>query len=284
MLKNVKEFYSPPKIADAVKLLSKYKEKAAIVAGGTSLTIRPPKNISTVISLRKLNLKYIKISTKNVVIGAMTTLGEIINAKKIKDPVGLALKDASSLAATTPIRNLITVGGNITQVYSWSNLPLLAIAAKMLIHVEGKKKSVIAAKDFFKKHPKQILGKDEIVTALEYRLSKKGEKIFAAFNKFSLTQTDYPILNAAIVITVKDKKIIDAGVVAGAVSALPQSLTKAEQFLIGKDIKDLKQHVDEFGKIVFDEINPKQDMRVSIEYKKEISKPVFERTLENLLQ
>ncbi len=279
MIKNINEFYYPRTVKECLSLIQKYKDKSSLLAGGTSLVLRPPKNISVIISLKNLPLKNIKNDGKKVTVEAMATLSDIMKSGKLKDNLGKALKQASAKAASTPVRNLISAGGNITQVYSWSNLPLVLLAADMKINVAGKTKKKISARDFFKKHPKQILGKDEIVTSFEYNLPKDNSKIYAAFDKFSLTVNDYSLLSFCVFIKVKNKKIAEAGIAAGAASAIPQIMKNTEKYLIGQDIKKIEEIAAEAGKIALSEIEPKPDMRISSEYKKEITETLVRRLI-----
>lgn len=280
----IKYFYEPKSIKEAKALINKNKGKTTLLAGGTSLSMRLPQNAESIISLRSLPLKDIVVNAETVSIGAMAKLVDIIKNKKLKDPISALFKEASAKAANTPLQNLITVGGNLTQVYSWSNLPLVAIAADVNLILLGDKKQKSKAKEFFLKHPVQQLKNGEILSAVEFPKVCKGVKRAGAFIKFSLTESDYSILSACIFLSVEKGKIKSSGVVAGAISALPQILKKSEDFLVGKALRDIDTCIDEFGSVVASEIQPKDDVRFSMEYKREISKSIFERTLQKAIE
>jgi len=283
MIKNVKEFFLPKTIKDAVKLLESGEGRSVILAGGTSFVLRPPKKAINIVSLRDLPLKKIQVGDKKVSIGSMVSLAELSKANQIKDYVGESLKEAAHRTATTSLRNLITIGGNLVQIYSWSNLAVIALTAKMTIVLTGRKTRRINARDFFLKHPTQILKPNEILTAIEYNLPASKNILTSAFAKFSLTQNDYSLLSAGIYLKIKERKIVDAGVAAGAISALPQVLSNVEKFLISKHIEDIDSLSAEVGKIASSQINPKPDFRVTGEYKIAIAKTIFEDTMKKAL-
>lgn len=107
-------------IKEAVKLLTKYKGKAKISAGGTDLVgILKEKSLpeypEAVINLKAISgLNYIKEDEQGLKIGSLTTMSAIANSPAIKETYRL-LSEAAESVATPQIRNMCTIGGNLAQ-------------------------------------------------------------------------------------------------------------------------------------------------------------------------
>jgi len=124
------------------------------------------------------------------------------------------------------------------------------------------------AKDFFAKPPKTLLGKD-IVVEIKIPLNPApGKNNFWAWKKFSLTETDYPLVCIGAACEIENKIMKNIRIVATALSLLPQRFFNAEKTLAGKELteKNLAQAIE----IMKTEAKIGNDMRVGAEYKREI--------------
>lgn len=106
-------------VEEACTVLSKNKEKASVIAGGTDLLVRMKYRASApklLINLKNIpNLSLIKEDNNgDIVIGALTKLHEIENSQLIRDRYPI-LSQASARVANLTIRNMGTLGGNICQ-------------------------------------------------------------------------------------------------------------------------------------------------------------------------
>lgn len=105
---------------EALQTLSKYKDRAALVAGGTDLlgalkdTIFPeyPEVLINLSNVQELS--YVRESRDSIRIGSLTKIHEIETNETIQEKCRL-LADAARLVATPQIRNMGTIGGNICQ-------------------------------------------------------------------------------------------------------------------------------------------------------------------------
>lgn len=119
------EYDRPESIEKAVDLLQKFKGSVKVMAGGTSLisALRLkifPNYPERIISLKGIkDLKYIKEEAGVLKIGALTTLGNMLDNKLVNDSYK-ALVDAALTSAPPQQRNLMTIGGEICKdLYSW---------------------------------------------------------------------------------------------------------------------------------------------------------------------
>jgi xanthine dehydrogenase YagS FAD-binding subunit len=117
------EYVKVTSVAQAVSLLAKHQEKAAILAGGSDLLglmkdrlegpkLKMPQSLIDIKGIKDLN--YIKEQKGGVKIGATTTLSGIIASSLLRDKYPL-LVQAASQVGVPQIRNVGTVGGNLCQ-------------------------------------------------------------------------------------------------------------------------------------------------------------------------
>lgn len=106
---------------EALRMLSRYKDGVALIAGGTDLLGALKDSILPAYPEVLVNLKTvqglasIKENHDSIRIGTMTTLHELETSKTIQRKCRL-LADAAASVATPQIRNMGTIGGNICQL------------------------------------------------------------------------------------------------------------------------------------------------------------------------
>ena len=112
------ELYQPVQVEDALEIANRYADRGWLVGGGQDtygwLKDRA-KSADALIDLSAIDeLRGISETSDGIEIGALTTLTEIINSELIKERFSL-LTDAASVAASPQIRNIGTLGGNVSQ-------------------------------------------------------------------------------------------------------------------------------------------------------------------------
>lgn len=231
------------------------------------------------IDISKFKLNYIKGAKSNIKIGALTTIADLLKSKDVKKYYGGLLHDAAYFIASTPLRNLITVGGNITQVYPWSDLPLAFLLAGAKVSIAGKsgKKSIPYAA-LLKKHPTAIVG-NSIVTDIVLP-NKSGYK--GGFIKFSKTNFDYAIVDVAVVVKIENNVFKDVRMGVSAAAPLPQLLEKASAMLKGKKTTD-KEAIQAAVEAAAKEARITKDIRVSVDYKRDIIPALLKRIIDRLI-
>ena len=112
------ELYQPVQVEDALEIANRYADRGWLVGGGQDtygwLKDRA-KSVDALIDLSAIDeLRGISENGEGIEIGALTTLTEIINSEVIKDKFSL-LTEAASVVASPQIRNIGTIGGNVSQ-------------------------------------------------------------------------------------------------------------------------------------------------------------------------
>ena len=112
------ELYQPIQVEDALEIANRYAERGWLVGGGQDtygwLKDRA-KSVDALIDLSAIEeLRGIRETTEGVEIGALTTLTEIVNSDVLQSIFSL-LTDAAAFVASPHIRNIGTLGGNVSQ-------------------------------------------------------------------------------------------------------------------------------------------------------------------------
>jgi len=112
------ELYQPTQVEDALAIADRLAERGWLVGGGQDtygwLKDRA-KSADALIDLSGIeSLRGIRETAEGIEIGALTTLTEIANNPLIRERYSL-LADAASVVASPQIRNIGTIGGNLSQ-------------------------------------------------------------------------------------------------------------------------------------------------------------------------
>ena len=147
------QYLAPRTTEEALEIMSRYKGKVRIIAGGTDIMnllrhrlLSPP----YVMSLKGVaGLTGVKKTRGALVIAAGTTLRNIAGAPEVRASFA-AIAQSAGLVAAPPIQNIATIGGNLLQgtrclFYNQSELvrgaspPCLKQGGKVCAAVEGSK-------------------------------------------------------------------------------------------------------------------------------------------------
>ena len=111
-------YLAPRTEKEAVEMLSRYRGKVGIVAGGTDMVNRLRQRLVSpayVMSLKGVeHFRGIESRKGCIVISAGTTLREVGESEAVSGTF-TALAEAAGLVAAPPIRNVATIGGNLLQ-------------------------------------------------------------------------------------------------------------------------------------------------------------------------
>ena len=112
------ELYQPVQVEDALEIASRFADRGWLVGGGQDtygwLKDRA-KSVDALIDLSGIeSLRGVRETDDGIEIGALTTLTEVINNEIIQQRYSL-LSDAAKQVASPQIRNIGTLGGNVSQ-------------------------------------------------------------------------------------------------------------------------------------------------------------------------
>lgn len=230
------------------------------------------------------SFKLIVENKTNFQVGALATASEIIDNKLIQEKFPV-LHQAASKLASTQIRNVATVGGNICNVSPSGDMTAALIALKATCHIidcDGNERKELLS-SFIRGLKKTSLTKKEIIKNITIP-KNASQNLKSGFEKVgSRKSMEISIVSLAYHLQLNNDGIIThAGVACGAVAPTIPFTSTACEFLIGKNIHTIPERdKEEFAKRVLTYANPISDIRASDWYRKEvlfnISKTIFER-------
>jgi aerobic carbon-monoxide dehydrogenase medium subunit len=258
----------------AIELLSA-NDEAKIIAGGHSLLplmrLRLARPAMLVDISRIGDLAYIREDGSQVAIGALTRHHDVANSEALRELAPIVAYTAS-LIGDPQVRHLGTIGGSCAHADPASDMPsvLLALDAEFVIRGPDGKSRTLTAADFFKGLFEPDLASNEVLA--EIRVPKTTGRGWS-YLKFHRRAQDWAMVGVAAL----------AGDGAGPAIALtnmgerPLRAAGVEQALAGgADPATAAQRADEGT-------SPPSDTFASAEYRKELSKVLVRRALEEAM-
>ncbi len=273
-MKNVTEYLYPSDLSQALILYAEHEE-SAYIAGGTHLAAESRNNTKRLIDITRLGLNEIIDGNGEVQVGATATITEMYSSPEISKVGNGVLKKACQLIADTPLRNAITLGGNISRLYTWVGLPvvLLTLDAEVeIMNLHGERKRVPAADHFANGGVKD----GDLILKVRFPVRNAW---FHSYEKFSLTTADYTWLTIAFAAEVKDGKITDARLAVSRITKATR-LKAVENALIGQEIANID--VESLLTVLESSVDIVKDFRVSKEYRRQLLGVLFKRMIQKL--
>ncbi len=278
MLLNPLTFHTPKTISELNKLLLEL-ENVKLQAGGTfllnALKLLKKKGARTpdhIVSLQKIEeLKGISDKGDHLIIKSMTTIDDIFHSPLLKDQLQI-LKTVCQNISTQPIRNMATVGGNLTCRYTWTEMPavMIGLQAKMHFIDQDGQTHIVPPETFFKNNAKteHILTHISIPKNTDRRLSYRRVK--------KTPYVDIPLLSILINTNLKDNQFSDTIVAINNCVSFAQRDTTLEDFLNEQTISEKvgQEALDHLDNSIYD--------KRSNEYKKYIFRVSLQEAIEEL--
>jgi CO/xanthine dehydrogenase FAD-binding subunit len=269
---NVEKFVRPASVDAAVAMLQEAGSLA--LAGGTGVSLSKDPNVRTVVDLSDLHdLRRIETTGDRVRLGALVTMTQLRHAPDLPP----ALVAAARSIGSTPLRNVITVGGELARGVYWNDLPVLLLALDAVVEVTstaGVERVPVAA--FLADHPKRALAGGKLITAVEF---SPGSLPMNSYIKYARTEVDYAICDVACGLRVENGVIREARVALGAIVPLARRVPEAEQALLGQPAGT--ETFDRAAKAAVEAVEPRPDFRVSREYQRQLVEALVRRALES---
>lgn len=267
---DVEEYHYPKTIQEALSLIS--DGKSTVIAGGTYINIQKNRHFKRLVDISQLNLTYVKEERGEVHIGSTTTISEMMRSSIIEGVGNGILTRACSLIADTPLRNVITLGGNIARLVPWAGLPvvLLVLDAQIEIASQTETKRITSAVEFFREGG---VRNDEIIREI---IIPQKKDYFCRYERFALTATDYSWLTIGFSAKNSSGIVSDSHIAVSRICK-PQRITNVEKLLNGRSIDPLE--LEEIIKTLRESVTIVSDYRSAKEYRKHLVGVLFKRIL-----
>lgn len=278
MLKNLKAFHYPEKLADAVALLDRLGPRGAVIAGGTTVTRMANPTLEALVDISRLELDAIRESKAGIVVGATATFQAMSVSRTLQAYAGGLLARAASLVSTRLIRNVGTIGGDIVMAYPYNDMPVALLALDAAVTIVSRKGTrTVPFALMLEEHPWRFVGKRSLLT--EIRPSPKMAGWGSSYQRFARAYSEW---EAAVLVAVtverEDGSIRSSRISVGAVTRRAARFPKAEELLRGQaPTKDLRLQA---ARAVADGLSPLADWRSSKEHRLEVTRALVARALD----
>ncbi len=284
------DFYTPTTVDEALKLLDQHKESAAVIAGGTDLTLELNErkaHPAVIIDLKHIpELSYIRQEGGRFHIGAMTTHAALAADEAIRQKVRI-LHDAARQVGSPQIRNLGTIGGNIAQ----SSVAGDGLAACVTLNADVTLRSVRGERtmninDFLAGEGAQkrnSLAADELLTEISFPVPDTKHTATAFYKLAKRKSLAISVIAGGMTVTVDDDGVCTGvSMRGGALGRYPMHFADCEKHLLGKKLT-LEVMLETLPTMHDQILEANRSRPWSVFYKKEGAQGVFRKLFADIL-
>ncbi len=280
------EYFEPKTVDEAVEFLASRGEDAKVLAGGQALLpmmsarLVNPRflvGLSTVSELKRIDWDDLQ----GLRLGAMVTQRTIEHSPIIREKCPVLAETASRIASSH-VRNLGTIGGNLAHNLVGSDPPATLIALGAEIGVNSKRgKRTIPVAEFFTGFMETVLRPDELLT--EIRIPPLAPGSAVVYLKHTVRAVDPALVGIALlaVRNGQSESWSDVRIGVSGVTEAPLRLRSAEDVLRGRPLDDAT--IKEAAKLAMDEIDPMTDAHGSADYRRKMTGVILGRAVRQVL-
>ncbi len=210
-------------------------------------------------------------------LGALTSIREIETSERVKGRYPV-LAEAAAQVGSVRVRNAATVGGAIAYGEPQTDVPvaLVALGASVELASRDGRRSMPLA-DFFHAPYETDLAPGELVT--EVTVPPMGSGTGGCHVKFTIGSMEHkPVANVSAIVRLDAAGACeDVRIVAGAVGPTPFVAQRAASMLRGAKPSD--REIEQAAQAASEDVEPIDDLRGSVWYKRRIVKVLVERGL-----
>jgi carbon-monoxide dehydrogenase medium subunit len=275
------ELHEAKSIDEATSLLERFGPDARVLAGGTDLLVDLKigrKNVSHVVSISGVgDLRGIRVADGGLRIGATTTLAELAASPRLDGPF-VVLRDATSRMAAPQIRNMATIGGNVSGGVPCADVPpaLSVLDSVLAIQSSGQSRQV-RVDEFFLGPRETLLGAGEMLTEICIPAPPPG--FGSGYARFGLRNGNAIAVAgvAASLVLDGDGCVEQARLCLSAVAPIPKPALAAAQRLVGRPPDN--EALAAAATAAMEAAEPIGDVRGSAEYRRELVGVLTQRAI-----
>lgn len=232
-MKNLKEVYFPENLNEFLRI---FNRKSYLVAGSvySFRSWQKRQDIEKIIFIDRLPLNYIRKNKNYVAVGSLVTFDTLEHDKILNNMFGGYVSYAARKCSSQLIRNMATVGGNISHLSSFNIIPIVAktLDAEIIVF-DREKEFKYCIDEFYKEKPTGLIK--------EIRFPVVHNKDYFLFEKISKTESSWDsYIIFSFRMKIKNDKILDTSFVFGGITPLPfRNIELEKGLIIGKKISDL---------------------------------------------
>ena len=274
------EYHAPKSVEEASSLAEKYGVDAKFLAGGQSLIPLMKLRLvspSHLIDLGRIpGLSYVRDEGNDLAIGAMERIAELARSDLVRRRCPILSQCAHQIADPL-VRNMGTIGGNLSHADPTNDMPAVMVAAgASIVAASGRGRRVIPARDFFVDTFTTALKGTEILVEVKMPI---GPTRRGAYLKLERQAGDFGIVGVAAVLEMSsDGRCVAAGIALTGVGPTVVKATRAGEILKGVELD--KNTIDRASRAAAEEAQPSGDLRGSAEYKRAMVEVMTSRTIQ----
>jgi CO/xanthine dehydrogenase FAD-binding subunit len=264
------DYLEPNTIDEALSMLSQYKGRAKVIAGGTDILpklkereIKAPEYIIDLKGIPALDyIKYDEIG--GLSLGALVTIHAVETSPIVQERFSVLCQATESMASTQ-VRNRGTLAGNLCNaVPSADTAPALLTLEASLKLTSQKGERIVNVEDFFTGPNETVLADEEILQ--EIHVPNLPSHSRGRYLKLTPRRSmDLAIVGVAAVVIAEDGICNDIRIALGAVAPTPIRARRAENIIRGQELSD--EVIGRAARIAAEECRPISDHRASAEYR-----------------
>jgi aerobic carbon-monoxide dehydrogenase medium subunit len=277
------DYQAPATLAEALSTLAERGDDAKVMAGGQSLIPLLKLRFSQpalVVDIGRLpGLKDIKRDDGHVRIGALVRHVDVERSKELATLLPLMV-EAVHWISDPLVRNRGTVVGSVCHADpsgDWGSI-MLALNAELVAQSKSGER-VIPVDGFFQGPFTTTLRPDEVVTAI--RVPLPSGHAGGSYHKLERRVGDFATVAVSVQIELDGRKVKKAGIGLTSVGATNLKAKQAEKALVGHELND--QVIAEAARQAAAESEPKDDIRGTAAYKKDVVRVFVQRGLKAAL-
>ena len=283
MLPAAFDYRAPTTLAEALGVLEERGDDAKVMAGGQSLIpllklrFAQPGLVVDIGRLPAMN--RVTRQDGRVTIGALVRHVDIEHDRELAKTFPI-MAEAVHWIADPLVRNRGTVVGSVCHADpagDWGSV-MLALGAELVAH-SGSGERVIPVAGFFQDPYTTALKANEIVT--EIRIPVPSGPAGGAYNKLERKVGDFATVAVAVQVELSGRSVTKAGIGLTSVGPTNIKATAAEKALVGHELTD--EVIREVARLAADAAEPKDDIRGTAAYKKDVVRVFVQRGLHTAL-
>jgi carbon-monoxide dehydrogenase medium subunit len=278
------EYLCPDDLESALELLQEHGDEAKVLAGGQSLIPMMKLRLAGPRFLIDINhvaeLQGFDVRDDAVLFGALCRYAEIEASSKVAEKLPI-LKDAAAVTADVQVRNRGTIGGSLVHsdpAGDWAP-PLLVLDARATVRGPNGERSMPVEKLFQDAYTPD-LSPNELLIRISVPL--KNPATTGAYLKFEKRAGDFATASVGAQLRLDDEgRCQDVRVALGALAATAVRARETETILTGR--QPTQALIAKAAKAIQGAIDPFEDIRGSVAYKRHLAEVVFEQALQRAL-
>jgi CO/xanthine dehydrogenase FAD-binding subunit len=229
------------------------------------------------VSLHRIDsLRGVHEESRELVIGPATTAADLIRDAVVARHAPILARVADRLASTQ-IRNMATVGGNLVNASPAGDLisPLLLLDARLVLASAGGTRTV-PVDEFFTGPGETVLKAEELLTEIRCDLPPE-ERIFGFEKAGTRPAMECSVVTVGVAFTPRDGMLRDVRVAFGSLAPIPQRGRATEALMEGQELTP--ELIELASRSAEQEVRPISDLRGSESYRRVLAAVFLRRLL-----